>query len=131
MPGNDLPAARTVDVDMNRTHLAVEMMAFESAAGCPKAGSYRGLLKNADAYVGDGEGIVSRAGVLNEIDQGIAVDGLPVRKRRTEGSMRTTNGWWALALLTIASCGNNTKPVEPPGSTAALPRFPQHLARTE
>lgn len=28
--------------------------------------------------------------------------------------MRTMNGWWALAALAVASCGNNTKPVEPP-----------------
>ncbi len=28
--------------------------------------------------------------------------------------MRTNNGWRAVALLAVVSCGNNTKPAEPP-----------------
>src|SRR5256886_14334033 len=79
-----MPAIGGVDINVYRTELGAEVLAFENEACGPQTSGDRGLLKNPDFNIRDNERFALDKGRLDRRNPLLLVDELAMRKRASE-----------------------------------------------
>src|SRR5207249_3892327 len=79
-----MPAIGRVDINVYRTELGAEVLAFENEACGPQTSGDRGLLKNPDFNIRDNERFALDKGRLDRRNPLLLVDELAMRKRASE-----------------------------------------------
>src|SRR5437667_11992798 len=102
-----MPAIGRVDINVYRTELGAEVLAFENEACGPQTSGDRGLLKNPDFNIRDNERFALDKGRLDRCYPVRLVDGLAMRKRASavitvnptkESTAAQSNGTHGLSL---------------------------------